>query len=317
MKRKSAFTLVELLVVIAIIGILVALLLPAVQAAREASRRSSCQNNLKQLGVALQSYHGVHNVFPSNSHWYTADYTECGQHITITAKDLLGSMLLKILPYIEENAVYDRINFKDPKGVIYQFDQADLRSTVVSVFRCPSDTFPPLSDDPAEDDNGQPLAPHATTNYGPSIGAQRTFSWGKSCPEPKGNEFGHGDDLALCTHVKDKTSGIFARILWAANIPQVTDGTSKTIAMGEVLPDCNYELIRFGYWDSQSWYVGTAPPINWDSCRATEPPFPTAAGLRHVLQLEHFRRLQVAAPGRGTLRARRWVGAFHFRGHRL
>ena len=175
MSQKRGFTLVELLVVIAIIGILVALLLPAVQAAREASRRSSCQNNLKQLGVALQSYHGVHNVFPSNSHWYTADYTECGQHIVITAKDLLGSMLLKILPYIEENAVYDRINFKDPKGVIYQFNQADLRSNVVSVYRCPSDTFPRLSDDPAEDDNGQPLAPHATTNYGPSIGAEDVF----------------------------------------------------------------------------------------------------------------------------------------------
>jgi prepilin-type N-terminal cleavage/methylation domain-containing protein/prepilin-type processing-associated H-X9-DG protein len=276
MTSKRGFTLVELLVVIAIIGILVALLLPAVQAAREASRRSSCQNNSRQLGVALHSYYSAHNEFPSNSHWVPFTKTECGVTISITQKDLLGSALLKLLPFMEERAVYDRIDFDDPKGVIYQFGQADLRSANVASLRCPSDSFPRLSDDPATDDNGKPLAPHVTTNYGPCIGAQRTFSYANSCNEPyKGNEFGHGDDLALCTHTKDKTSGIFSRILWAATIPQITDGTSKTIAMGEVLPDCNYELIRFGYWDSQSWYVGTAVPINYDSCRATTPPFPT------------------------------------------
>jgi prepilin-type N-terminal cleavage/methylation domain-containing protein/prepilin-type processing-associated H-X9-DG protein len=273
MARKSAFTLVELLVVIAIIGILVALLLPAVQAAREASRRSSCQNNLKQLGIALQSYHGVHGQFPSNSHWWSGTFTiECNATVTtvtILPQEKQGSMLLKLMPYIEEADIYDRIDFDDEQGVIHQFDQAEFRSAYLGVLRCPSDTFPPLSDIPEFNDFGQPMAPHATTNYASSIGSQKTFNE-TTCPEPKGDEFNTGDDVSdasVCVHTAKKTSGIFARLNWAASIPEITDGTSKTIAMGEVLPDCNLEFIRFGWWDSQAFYVATGPPINFDSCR--------------------------------------------------
>jgi prepilin-type N-terminal cleavage/methylation domain-containing protein/prepilin-type processing-associated H-X9-DG protein len=279
-RRYKAFTLVELLVVIAIIGILVALLLPAIQAAREASRRASCLNNLKQLGTALHGYHGVFGQFPPNSHWSTGTSTiTCGgvtETITVLPGELKGSALLKLMPYMEENDLFDRIDFDDSRGVIHQFDDPELRSMYVGVLRCPSDEFPALSDQPETDDSGNPLAPHATTNYGPSVGAQKTFSWREGCTEYEGNYFdtGPGEDEAICTHVSKKTSGIFSRINFAASIQQIPDGTSKTIAMGEVLPNCNYELVRFGYWDSQSWYVATSIPINYDSCSTGPPSWP-------------------------------------------
>jgi prepilin-type N-terminal cleavage/methylation domain-containing protein/prepilin-type processing-associated H-X9-DG protein len=280
MSARRGFTLVELLVVIAIIGVLVALLLPAIQAAREASRRSSCQNNLKQLGIALQNYHGVRHRFPSNSHWWVGEYeivcNETTTKVKVEAKDLQGSMMLKLMPYIEEVEVHDRIDFDDVKGVIYQFEQPDIRSMYVPTLRCPSDSFPPLSNDPEFNDKGDPLVPHATTNYAGSTGAQKSFSSqnNTACPDPPGNEFNTGDDAAKCVHTRDQTSGLFARINWAASIRDITDGTSKTIALGETLPDCNYEFVRFGWWDSQAFYVATTPPINYDSCTPTDPPWP-------------------------------------------
>jgi prepilin-type N-terminal cleavage/methylation domain-containing protein/prepilin-type processing-associated H-X9-DG protein len=271
-QRRPAFTLVELLVVIAIIGILIALLLPAVQAARESARRAQCTNNLRQLGLALHGYHAVHKRFPSNSAWWTGVGTiTCNAtvtHVTILPKEVQGSMLLKLMPYLEESTIYDRVNFKDDNGVIKQFEEDPIiRGTVLPLLRCPSDDYQPLSSEPAD------LPPHATTNYGPSIGAQLAITT-NGCTDFEGNEFNNGNDLDQCAAVSETTSGIFSRVLWAASIQQIPDGTSKTIAMGEVLPDCNFELIRFGWWDSQIWYVGTAPPINYDSCHATDPPWP-------------------------------------------
>ena len=89
-KMHNGFTLVELLVVIAIIGILVALLLPAIQAAREAARRAQCVNNLKQVGVAMQNYHDVHKTLPMGS------YSCC-----------FGTWQMAILPFIEEQQLAD------------------------------------------------------------------------------------------------------------------------------------------------------------------------------------------------------------------
>src|SRR5690606_37035845 len=92
-RAHSGFTLIELLVVIAIIAILVALLLPAVQQAREAARRSSCKNNLKQLGLAIHNYHDVHNSFPIGARY---NITHAG-----------SSWRFALLPFLEQGALFD------------------------------------------------------------------------------------------------------------------------------------------------------------------------------------------------------------------
>lgn len=131
--RRTAFTLVELLVVIAIIGILVALLLPAVQQAREAARRLQCQNNLKQLGLALHNYHDSRLTFPPSSIWSNLSLTQ-----TKNNGNLGPNWVILILPYLEQQGLYDSFNFKQP---ISHADNMAARSTVLQVMLCPSDGF--------------------------------------------------------------------------------------------------------------------------------------------------------------------------------
>lgn len=121
-RKHVGFTLVELLVVIAIIGILVALLLPAVQAAREAARRSQCMNNLKQIGLGLLNYESTNGVLPPGQ---KKDCTNCDKH----------AWSYFFLPYIEESVVYDQIDFSlsfsDPINLV-------ATSSKISSYLCPS-----------------------------------------------------------------------------------------------------------------------------------------------------------------------------------
>ena len=136
MRRRFAFTLVELLVVIAIIGVLVALLLPAVQAAREAARRSSCQNNLKQIGIALHNYHDVLLTFPSG--WLDNP----------TANDESWGWSALMLPYIEQSPLHARLGvtnarFVDRLSGLNGANGPDVvmaGRTILKSFICPSDT---------------------------------------------------------------------------------------------------------------------------------------------------------------------------------
>ena len=150
---RRGFTLIELLVVIAIIGILIALLLPAAQAAREAARRSQCMNNMKQIGIALHNYHAAMESFPVGFQYRRFDGGGAG---TTTSPDTLAlhyrwSALAQLTPYLEQTNVFQALNFDWPvdsgsageMGVPpYTYYPANntARKTVISMFLCPSDT---------------------------------------------------------------------------------------------------------------------------------------------------------------------------------
>jgi prepilin-type N-terminal cleavage/methylation domain-containing protein len=125
-KLRRAFTLVELLVVIAIIGVLVALLLPAVQAARETARRSSCSNNLRQLALAVHNYEGVVGTLPAS--------TIVNLNTASTSNNLAWGIHGRILPFIEQGNLYDKVDISQP----WDFQEA-INGLRVPIYACPSD----------------------------------------------------------------------------------------------------------------------------------------------------------------------------------
>lgn len=135
---RTAFTLVELLVVIAIIGILIALLLPAVQAAREAARRMGCGNNLKQIGVALHNYLDTNGVFPPSD----TVRLESIEYLSDPRNRHLHSWRSLILPFLEQQALHDSMDFN-----VSAFHPNNIREAakMPEVYRCPSYTGPKFS----------------------------------------------------------------------------------------------------------------------------------------------------------------------------
>ncbi|MEX2140750.1 MAG: DUF1559 domain-containing protein [Pirellulales bacterium] len=129
-KRRSAFTLVELLVVIAIIGVLVAILLPAIQAAREAARRTQCINNLKQMGLAVANYHDARREYPTGG---TEPWHDEGQANAIHGKGY--GWMVQILPYVEDTALQ---NISKGYGAGDQNKDRIVRGTPVPLYYCPS-----------------------------------------------------------------------------------------------------------------------------------------------------------------------------------
>ena len=130
LKRRSAFTLVELLVVIAIIGILVALLLPAIQAAREAARRTQCINNLKQLGLAVLNYNGARKEFPTGG---TEPWHDEGNANSLFGKGY--GWMVQILPYVEDTALQ---NISKGYGSGNRALDLEVRKTPIPLYFCPS-----------------------------------------------------------------------------------------------------------------------------------------------------------------------------------
>lgn len=195
--RPLGFTLVELLVVIAIIGILVALLLPAVQAAREAARRMSCSNNLKQIGLALHNYHDTHKTFPPDAIWFgnsrrnpTPPSNGNQRHYTF---------FTLLLPFMELNTISSQIKFTEP-GFTQVINGIPLREMAPPVLQCPSD--PKYT---------QPPHGFGATSYAGSLG------WDHHRRK-------HGDE---------RLAGVFS-LMDPASITDIVDGTSNTIAIAEV-----------------------------------------------------------------------------------
>ena len=203
MPPRRAFTLIELLVVIAIIAVVIALLLPAVQAAREAARRISCINNLKQMGLALQNYHDALGAFPMS---YAAR-TPFIDGSTDTSPGWGWAAL--ILPQLDQSSVYNAANFSLPVETI---QNSTVVLSLLSAYICPSDPTPggPFG---VTDKSGNILLMMAPTSYA-------------ACA---------GDDFTDSTTGLDNTglgNGVMFRNS-ATRIAAITDGASQTITIGE------------------------------------------------------------------------------------
>ncbi len=219
----KAFTLVELLVVIAIIGILIALLLPAVQKVRESANRIQCQNNLKQIALAVQGYHDAFNSFPRNGSRY--NLTNDGTGTTPYS----WSFFARMLPYLEQDALYraggiDTASLKD----------SPARSTNIATLFCPSDAARDESPSPNTANNGTTGAPVALTNYKGVSGSN--WCWGLYP-----NTGTNGSCDCFYQDNKGKGDGIFFRtdILYPLRLTDISDGTSNTFMIGEDIPRLN------------------------------------------------------------------------------
>lgn len=274
-RRSMGFTLVELLVVIAIIGILVGLLLPAVQAAREAARRMSCSNNLKQIGLAIHNYESATKYIGPGAVFHGGtQMTNVGPNNLYTGPaNNRQSLLFSLLPYMEQTAVYNQFDMAWPmddcrfpstinNGIL-------LRGMRIPTYVCPSDFNPILSP------GANQVSP---SNYHPSTGPTADISDSGSCSCPLFSTF---QTFSLINTNVNNPAGPYSRrgmpgttrgpdgntngSGYCPKLADIKDGTSSTIFVGEVRAECSNH-VRAGWSHSNKWGIFTQVPINFDSC---------------------------------------------------
>jgi prepilin-type N-terminal cleavage/methylation domain-containing protein/prepilin-type processing-associated H-X9-DG protein len=245
--KRSGFTLIELLVVIAIIAILIGLLLPAVQKVRAAAARVQCQNNLKQLAVAVHNYHDVNQRIPAN-----------GPQATFSMGGANWSWLALILPYVEQQNLYQRMNI--PFSTLAVNNANGLLATPVKTFQCPADGTTNLPRTNTADIGGKV----GQTNYKGVCGDN--WAWGNFPFTPPGgssNGLDVGNGIFYRTDGKPGTTGH-----GPLPIVAIIDGTSNTFMIGEDVPLYN----RWCAWPYNNAAVGTcAIPLNYGIPPRTNP----------------------------------------------
>jgi len=236
-RPATGFTLVELLVVIAIIGILVALLLPAIQSAREAARRAQCTSNLKNLGLALQNYHDIHKHFPPAARLGPPDVAAHQDDNILIDNRLFQNWALEILPHIEEANLLAQLTVTNipPAKTVRLAINAPARSTEIPVMLCPSDQG---RGSRFIDSSGT----WARGNYGYNAFQFWPNQWGWKFMLSGDPKYRPYYDLNIGMGGFDDT--VNKMIL---NISKITDGTTKTIAIAELRVGVS-ERDRRGVW---------------------------------------------------------------------
>jgi len=245
-RRKPGFTLVELLVVIAIIGILIAMLLPAVQAAREAARRTQCTNALKQIALAAHNYHDSLRSFPSGM--LLAQYATSGKGVP---KNRGYSLFVLLLPYLEQTSLHGKWDFNEPANNFVGGRDCNA-ATAVPQLLCPSD---PEQENPvfvSATLGGEGVDRwNAMTSYGGNAGT-------RSYHPTSG--FIMSDGIFFLTgpgSVPDANQR-------PVRLADITDGTNNTLLFGErSRRDPNYDTFAAQGWDCPIRLYGRWAPIGW------------------------------------------------------